>query len=292
MEKKNILQKATDVGKKAVSSVKESAKALSEKNKSDAYQKRLKKYNPLFPAEYFSDSFNVPNLIRIVDDAERKDVDVCNGAIGWLSKENDVEIFNVYDEFVKESGLKFIPAPMCDEMYYVDNFDKSRFIKLDYIFIKAHEEKLAELKHVAYMLGAKYCFIEISETDVESNKEKSKVSAGKNERDTSSLNDSKKQTAGKIIVEFNEQKEPEKPTLKWYAYDDNILRLVEMRCSNKDSVKSETIELTGASSFAISQKVANAIDGAVKKMKLKISSNMEKQALKEKQRKLIFRIEF
>ena len=70
-----VLQKTSNVSKKAVADIQQSAKEFSEKQKQEAYQKRLKKYNPLFPDTYRSESFNIPNLIMIRDDAERRDVD-------------------------------------------------------------------------------------------------------------------------------------------------------------------------------------------------------------------------
>lgn len=79
----------------------------------------MKKYNPLFPEEYNSDDFHVPNIICIVDDAVRRDIDVCQGAIGWRENKKDTEVLFLYDEFVEKSGLKFVPAPVCDEIYYI-----------------------------------------------------------------------------------------------------------------------------------------------------------------------------
>ena len=99
----SFAKSTADIGKKVASGVKSgtttvvektkvSAVAVVEKTKSDAYARRLKKFNPLFLETYQEDSFHLPNIIVIVDDAVRKDIDVCEGAIGWLGKEKDVEI--------------------------------------------------------------------------------------------------------------------------------------------------------------------------------------------------------
>ena len=55
----NILKKASDLGaktvdlgKKAADGIQSGAKALSEKAKNDSYLRRLKKFNPLFPKDY------------------------------------------------------------------------------------------------------------------------------------------------------------------------------------------------------------------------------------------------
>jgi hypothetical protein len=93
----------------------------------------LRKYNPVFPEQYESDQFAIPNLAMIVDDAVRRDVDVCKGSIGWQSNQKGVEIFCLYNEAIDFRGLHFIPAAVCDPVYYVDPFDKARFVHLDQI---------------------------------------------------------------------------------------------------------------------------------------------------------------
>ena len=107
-----------------------------EKSKADSYARRMKKYNPLSPDQYKSDIFNLPNIIMIVDDAVRRGIDVCEGSIGWLSKESGVEILSLYDEAVEFSGIQFVSAVTCNAPYYVDSFNRNRFIRTDCIFTK------------------------------------------------------------------------------------------------------------------------------------------------------------
>lgn len=296
----NFLHKASDAGKNAMVAVQESATAMSEKAKQDSYLRRVKKYNPLFPDVYTSDCFNLPNMIVIVDDAVRRGIDVCEGAIGWLSNQNGMEILYLYDEAINIRNLQFIPSATCDAIYYVDSFDRNRYIRTDCIFSKAHEERLAELKHVAHSLGAKFCSIEISETSHTVNRFSKKIAlteksaatkCSESAESTSSYQDSS-QRSGRITVEFEGRNEPRKPKLKWFAHDDNIKRLIEMRCKGDNTIKSETLELAGASSATMSQKTAYAIDGAISKMGFKASASMEKQAITENTSKLIFCIEF
>ena len=244
----------------------------------------------------------LPNIIMIVDDAVRRDIDVCEGAIGWLSKESGVEVLCLYDEAVKMSGIQFVPTVTCDAIYYVDSFDRNRFIRTDCIFSKAHEERLAELKNIAYSLGAKTCSIEISEASFEVSLSKKKVNlngsikntnVSTNEKIEQSLShENSSQRSGKIVVKFEGSDTPKRPKLKWFEHDDNIKKLIEMRCKNTNAIKSETLELSGASSATMSQKTAYAIDGAISKMGVKGASDMEKNAKSEHKSKLIFSIEF
>ena len=299
-----FLQKTSDLGKKTFSDVQASANAFSEKAKQDNYLRKLKKYNPLFPDVYNSDTFNIPNMIMIRDDAERRGIDVCEGAIGWLGNESGMEVLYLYDEAVVNSGITFVPTADCDAIYYVDSFDRKRFIRIDCIFSKAHEERLAELKHVAYCLGAKSCTIEISESSVEVNVSKKKAAIGASgiihgtkvsstesaEQNTSAKNSA--QLSGKVHIQFEGHNVPQRPDLKWFANDENIKRLIDFRCHGANTIKSETLQLQGSSSATMSQKTACAIDNAVGAMKVKGNSAMESQAVKENHRTLIFSIEF
>jgi hypothetical protein len=299
-----FLQKTSDFGKKTVSDVQASAVALVERSKQDSYMRRLKKYNPVFPDIFYSEEFNIPNMIVIRDDAERRGIDVCEGAIGWLSSESGMEVLYLYDEEVPNCGLKLIPSAECDAVYYVDSFDRTRFIRTDCIFKKAHEEKLAELKHIAHSLGAKACTIEINESNMEMNVSKKKASIGGGGRlqgvkatstESAEQNASAKITShrsGRITSTFEGSKIPQKPELKWFAHDEIIAKLIDSRLNNNNLIKTEMLELDGASSATMSQKTAYAIDNAVGAMKMKGSSSMESQAVKENHSTFLYSIEF
>lgn len=298
----NILHKTTDAGKNAITAVQQGATILSEKAKQDSYQRRLKKYNPLFPDEFNSSDFIIPNMIVIVDEAVRRGIDVCEGAIGWRATENGIEVLYLYDDAIQMKDIQFLPTVTCDAVYYIDSYNENRYIRTDCIFSKAHEERLAELKHVAHSLGAKSCSIEISESTHQLSKSSKKFSlteripsakAHSSEAyENTATNQNASSRSGRITVEFQGNNDPKKPKLKWFAHDENIKRLIEMRCKNTNAIKSETLELSGASSATMSQKTACAIDGAIGKMGFKASSSMENQAITENTSKLIFSVEF
>ena len=240
----------------------------------------------------------------IVDDAVRRGIDVCEGAIGWLSNENGIEVLHLYDEAIEMSGIQFVPAAVCDAIYYIDNFDRNRFINLDCIFDKAQEERLAELKHIAYSLGAKRCSIEISESSSESEVKKKKFDLGeavrvKSVQISSSKNvekelsyQGKTQRSGKVTAEFEGSSIAQVPTLKWFQHDETIKRLIDMRCDGSNPIKKETLMLEGSASATMSQKAACAIDNAVSKMGVKGKSDIETKATRENRSKLVFEVEF
>lgn len=291
-----IVQKTVDTGKKVAVGTKKNVESAIEKVKNDSLSRRLKKLNPIFPEQYQSTEFNLPNMITIVDDAERREEKLCEGAIGYLKNDTGIEIFCLYDEAVKFSKLHFIPAPLCDATYYVDSFDRTKYIRTDCIFSKAHEERIAELKHIAHCLGAKRCTIEIDESISNTQAQKRSVSvneamygADAQESTESNLKQSGSDSrSGKVEIVFEGNSNCVEPELKWFSYDDNIKRLIEMRISNSNLIKSETLELSGASSATMSQRTAYAIDSAVGGGGVSLSS----QAEKEHHSRLIFHIEF
>lgn len=295
-----FLHKASDFGKKVADNVQEGAKALSDKTKNDAYVRRMKKYNPLFPEQYHSEEFKLPNLVMIVDDAVRRNIDVCEGAIGWLDNESGVEILCLYDEYITQSGLSFVPTATCDAIYYVHPFDRMRFVRTDCVFSKAHEEKLAELEHIAYLLGAKNCSIEMVETAENFDKSSKSVHSQQNlfglsvnnSAERSSAHISIQQRSGKTTILFEGNVKPTQPQLKWFANDDTIKGLIEMRCSGNNSIMCKSLELYGSSSSTMSHKTACTIDNALKKYCSNSGINMEQQATRENHSKLIFEIEF
>ena len=109
--------KVSGAVKKAADGLEKGGKNLMEHTKQALHTQKLKKYNPLFEEDFKKESYRVPNLIEIVDDAVRRGIDVCEGAIGWTDKVSDVEILHLYDEFVEQSGFEFVPFPKCDEIY-------------------------------------------------------------------------------------------------------------------------------------------------------------------------------
>lgn len=289
------------VGQKSATAVQKSALDLSDKMKTAGYQSRLKKYNPLFPEVYHSDSFHIPNILMIVDDAVRRDIDVCVGAIGWIGKVSGTEVIYLYDEAIEESGLVFIPMAQCDAIYYVDPFDRKRFIRSDEIFSNAHEGQVAELRHIAEKLGAKRCSIEIKAEKKEFAKADRKVSVDEHRDfggnavekfEQNYENKSFDSQSGSIEVEFEGSNEPENPKLKWFAHNDSIKGLIEMRMLGKNSSKSLVLHFTGMSNSAISQKAAYALDAAVSGMGVKGNSSISKKMEQESKKTIYFRIEF
>ena len=292
----SIVQNTSKLGQKVFADTKVGLSTMVEKQKAAQQERLLKKYNPLFPEQYNDPNFNLPNLITIVDDAVRRGIEVCEGAIGWLDNKSGTEVLFMYDEFVSSCGLQFVPVATCDATYYVDSFNRNRFIRVDCIFNKAHEERLAELEHIAFSLGAKRCSVEIVEAVSDAIEKKKSVSVSESYHGVNSTESAEQSVSsnaqahrsGRIESEFQGHDTPTEPTLKWFAHDDTIKSLVNMRCSGDNSVKIKTLELSGSSCATMSQKTARAIDCTL----VNGESSLESKAKKEHHSKLIYHVEF
>ena len=285
----NLWQKTSEAAKKAASEVQKGAVAFSEKRQQTQHEKQVKKYRPLMEEEFKSENFKIPNIIEIVDDAVRRNIEICEGAIGWLEEHKGVEVLHLYDEYVNESGILFIPTVQCDNVYCVDNFSRQTFINSNYIFSKNNEEKLAELANIAHSLGAKKCTIEIFEGNIEGSSAAMSTKINFLTASASSSKGNSSKSSGKRTLEFDGNNTPERPNLKWFAHDENIKGLINMRCSSANSIKSTTIEISGSNCTTMSTKIACAID---KIANISGSLSMEAQATKEHSTKLVMEIEF
>ncbi len=293
----SFLKKTSEVGKNVADSVQKSATELSEKMKEDSYQRRIKKYNPLFPDEYNSATFRLPKLIIISDAVSRQQIDVCEGALGWRDRESDTEALCLYNDSLDLGNIEFFPNAVCDAAYYVDTFNPNRYIRVDCIFKKAHDERLAELKNIAYMLGAKSCTIEITEEQVERTTASknvsmnlSKLAGVKNEHTATTERTSI--ISGKVSAAFEGNTSPRRPELKWFAQDDTIKKLIEMRCKKTNGLKSENLQLYGATSATMTQKAASSVDSVLDRLKLAGNFSMQFYAQSEHSSKIIFSVEF
>ncbi len=296
----DFLHKASDVSQKIAKEAYEGSKDVAKKIKENSDERRKERLDPITQEDYNAETFHIPNVIKIVDDAVRRGVKFCEDAIAWREKENKTEVLYLYDEAKDICGLKFVPNFQCDAVYCVDPFDRKRFIRSDCIFSKAQEERLAELENIAYCLGAKRCSVELVASESENNAKKQSLNnvlvvAGKSGAATASIAAEQKvsqKSSGKTVSTFEGHDHPTRPKLKWFAYDDTIKNLIKMRCSAPSSIKQRSLTLSGSSSAAMTTQTAVAIDILLKKSKANIGYSMEAQATKELNSKLIFEIEF
>lgn len=289
-----FVTKATEKGKQAVADIQQSQQEWKEKKTVEKREKDIQKYRPLSLEEYKSADFRIPNIINIVNDTDVRNIKVCDGAIGWREYSNGEEVLNLYDEYINETGIKFLPSAQYRAIYCRDFNDKSKktFICIDNIFERTANEKIAELSNIAFCLGAKRCHIEIVQSRNEydgyeyessvglsmptfseqsSNEKENKEKTGEKKETVpndfgASLNRSKSSSntstqSSKKWICFEGERAPEIPKLKWFKHDDNIRGLIDMRCGGKGNVKSIIMEIKCSQGATMSESTAVAIDG-------------------------------
>lgn len=302
---KTAANKVGEAGKSVAKAAKDNAQVLAERAQimAEVQQAKnkdalIKKLNPLFPEDYRAVEFKLPNIIRIVDDAVRRGIDVCEGAIGWLTNEKDVEMLHLYDEAIEFSGIKFLPAATCDSIYYVDPHNRNNFISIDCYFSNMQESRLAELQHIAYSLGAKHYWVEMVESTYD--KQSSFKSAILNVKaaNASGEEEQQKSTTSKSVsvaeAVFSSGRKPIKPDLCWFANDNNVLNLIKMRCSedSQNDISTYTIELSSSNAATMSISAAAKVDSALSCLKIGANTSFSSDSEKEHNRKMYFKLEF
>lgn len=291
------------VGGKAAEAAAEGAKAASATAQKVGQDLRKAYYKPLFPDEFKQEDFDLPNMIVIVDEDERKGIDVCEGSIGWITKEPDIEVLHLYEEAVPFSGLDFFPSSSRYATYYSDPFDRNKYIDLSSYYEVMQKDKLTELRNIAHLLGAKECRLESYEADKSSSVKKrggnAKVQASPiGKGDVSAEFNEKSQTENVRSVVFAQKFEgsdtPVEPELHWFAYDAEIISLIDMRLGRKtdNGMKEYRIELDYLSSSTLSSTLASKLDIALKRVGAKCNFLLSEESSKESRRRLTFFIEF
>ena len=280
----NAFKKVGDIGKKTV----ESAKSLAEQTQKNIHDQQAKKYIPVTKEEFNTEDFQIPSIITINDDSANREFIESEDAIGWIEQHKDVPVLHMYDSFVKNCGLTFVPFSQKNDVYCVDKFKSDTYITAREIFGKATKEKLTELSNIAFVLGAKSCSVEILEAEADMDSTNLKMGIkGIGTLGGGSKNAVAKKQSGKTTTGFEGHDNPQTPDLKWFAHDDNIKWLIEMRC--KRAIKSHVLELNGSSSITMDKSIACAMDDVLGS---KVNLSMEKESLKEYNDILIFEVEF
>lgn len=279
-----LWKRASDFAEKTA----DSAKNLAEQTKQSIHDQKAKRYTPLTEKDLKAKSFQIPNIIHIVDDSANREYVVDPKAIGWIEAHKDIPVLHMYQKYAQKCGLVFVPVLQRDRAYYADNFDSAKYIEAGEVFGKSTKEKLAELNHIAFSLGAKACDIVIAEGDkqTETQSFQLKLSGGKGNLSSTS-NITQNQHAEDHSL-FNGHNDPQMPTLKWFAHDESIKNFIDQRL--KQQVQRKELRLSGSLSATMSKAAACALDDLLGIKKGSIS--MEAMSAKEHSSTLIFRVEF
>lgn len=266
-------------------------------------------YKPVFPDEYNSPDYKIPKMIVIKDEASRKGIDVCKGAIGWADKIGELEALCMYDDWAKTCGLSFMPTLTLDTAYYVHPFDSSKYVRVEDYITTMKKDMNAELADIAYCLGAKSCKIERTEK-----KSKSFHVKGHNKNSGSapllvdgvpvqaSLEDKEKAsfeyTDGSEWHEsfqqtFAGEAKASAPELRWYKDDSSINQLIKTRCSEGMNVsKTYRYEITNTYSSCVGMGLAKKLDGALAAIKIGQKGKLQSDLKKDSKMEYVYEVNF
>lgn len=266
-------------------------------------------YKPVFPDEYNSPDYKILKMIVIKDEASRKGIDVCKGAIGWADKIGELEALCMYDDWAKTCGLSFMPTLTLDTAYYVHPFDSSKYVRVEDYITTMKKDMNAELADVAYCLGAKSCKIERTEK-----KSRSFHVKGHNKNSGSapllvdgvpvqaSLEDKEKAsfeyTDGSEWHEsfqqtFAGEAKASAPELRWYKDDSSINQLIKTRCSEGMNVsKTYRYEITNTYSSCVGMGLAKKLDGALAAIKIGQKGKLQSDLKKDSKMEYVYEVNF
>lgn len=302
----SVTDKAKEYGEKAAEVTKERSQVAVEKVQETGFEVRKKLYNPVFPEDYVSVDFDLPKMIVIVDEDERKGIDVCEGAIGWLSKQAGIEVFHLYEEAAPMSGLHFYPMASCGSVYYFDKLNDKRFINIACYLETVQNDQITELKQIAYKLGAKKCRLEALEEAKtvktkkvgRKRKQSAQTEAGTVKMSNSidvSLNNSLYQKRSVVFSQSYEgDAAPQRPDLHWFAHNNEIISLIDMRCSDGagNVMREYSFKIDNSARTMISANMAGKIDAALEKMGMECNFSLKGEVVNESRKQLVFEIEF
>ncbi len=257
----------------------------------------------MFPDEYFAEGYDRPNMIVLVDEDVRKGIDVCEGALGWFSKEGNLEVLHLYMKDRERSGIDFHPYPSMNAVYYVDTFNPSRYINVERYFEVARQDRMTELRAIAHALGAKSCALESVETEKIDKKYRGKGKAtlkknvaggGNGSLDVKGEFGSKEERTTEFVQSFEGNAEPFEPELHWFAHDSEIKFLISTRCNggSANTTKKYQLKLNSSSTSTMSLTMAASLDAAIKGLKVKTNTSLEGSVRKELSRAFLWTIDF
>lgn len=266
-------------------------------------------YKPVFPNEYNSPDYKIPKMIVIKDEASRKGIDVCKGAIGWADKIGELEALCMYDDWAKTCGLSFMPTLTLDTAYYVHPFDSSKYVRVEDYITTMKKDMDAELADVAYCLGAKSYKIEHTEKKSRSFHVKGH---SKNSGSAPLLVDGDPVQAsldGKGKVSFGYAHESEcheflqqtfageakasVPELRWYKDDSSVNQLIKTRCSEGMNVsKTYRCEITNTYSACVGMGLAKKLDGALAAIKIGQKDKLQSELKKDSKMEYVYEVNF
>ena len=162
--------------------------------------------------------------------------------------------------------------------YVRDPSGLDRFFDLESLYREIQKEKMSELQHVAYCLGAKYCKLEMHETQVSDSKQARQIKASVKKPAVASESEGISADRSEQVSEdrrmlferrFSGSDEVSRPPLNWYKNDKEINARIEMRCSDAstNAIQDYVVNIDCRSSATLAQTRASEIELGIERAK-------------------------
>ena len=255
----------------------------------------LKKLQPIFQTDIDDGDFIIQKFVRVADhDKKRAESEVCKGAIGYFTENNDVRMLNIYRDSTELFGLTFYPDNR-SEFYYVDPSDRDRYIALDDYFNYLKAERVSELQRIAQDLGAKHFRVTFVEEKAAYTKAKTTVGGKAAKVGTeASVEKSASEYLKMEIAAENDfpGKDSIKPKIKYLLRDPNIQNLITMRLNEDSALTHQKLMIKLSNTSGLTEADAVKIDAVLKGMKFGGNTTVQNEAKNEARRYLEYEIDF
>ncbi|MPM64427.1 hypothetical protein SDC9_111313 [bioreactor metagenome] len=239
----------------------------------------------------------IPSMICIVKrDKKRSENIVCSGSVGYRMTVKGVDMLYLFEDSVRELGMRFYPA-ISETIYYLDPYQDNFYICLDDYFDYLKKVRVSELEVVAQDLGAKRVQITFKEHKKAFFTKNARVGTAVKKVKTSNSYDNVSNEYSSVEVaadvKFSGQDSPVKPTLVYFKNESDIEKLVQMRTeNNKNKIESKTYRLQCNKTAGIKEKDAARIDAVLYQLKCSGTATVSSEAQRESRTELEYSIEF
>lgn len=297
----SIADAAKDVGEYAGKQLKNAREILgkvSDDLNTQIIKQRFEKYRPVFIGSLDDGSLVYPEMVQLVDNDKRMEIDGFRDAIGYQRTIQKQNLLDIYKKDIDKFSLSFYPDQSLS-IYYVHPLDSKMYIDIREYFKFLKEARVAELEQIAQALGAKHFRVSIMEesntTGIKKNKGDAKLGILKNKMGVKvDVEQAEKeyQFVGVAAESTFPGKAPTEPVLKFWKNNIAINTLVKQRLSEDNPLTSKTYRLDYNTSTGIREKEAAKIDGALKALKFSGAGSISEEVKKENKKRFEFVIDF
>lgn len=276
----NVKEKANVAKEKASDAIRNGGEQVADQFGRAKHNIEMWWYRPLWPRDFEGEEYRLPTIINITEDDDRCEQDACSGAVAFRDGTKDKEAYTIISSYADSLGLEFYPTKH-DSVYYVDPFKPNRYIDLNNYFICLKDAKVNELNEIAQALGATYIKITLKAEQKSLVTKKKKGDAKAGPLGKVSLEQELKEKSFETLEIASEAKfkghEAHEPTLKYFANEQSIKSLINMRMNPNNKFLGNTYMIKYSNSSGIGEKDAIKIDTVLKKLKLTGNASLQKQ---------------